>query len=443
MRIASALAFLSLGSPVLLGSSVLFAQEWQPLWNGKDLSGWHGQRHFSPYKLAAMSPAERDKLRAEDDASVAQHWRVENGELVNDGHGAFLTTDRDFGDVEFRLEYKTVAGADSGIYLRGSPQVQIWDYTEAGGKWKLGADKGSGGLWNNQKHERFPPKCYDRPFGEWNELWIRQIGARTWVTLNGEVTVDDVVMENYWDRKRALPARGPLQLQTHGGEIRFRNLQFREMPSETANVVLRMLARKRGAAAGMQLPESIFDGKTLQGWQGAVDDYEVVDGALRCKPGRGGNLFTAATYSNYVATFEFRLPAGGNNGVAIHYPGKGNPAREGFEIQVLDDTHEKYSKLKPWQYCGSVYGMVPSQRGYLRPVGEWNRYEITVTGSRVRVELNGSVIVDCDLAGLPSKLDNHVGKDRTSGHFGFCGHNDPVEFRDIRIRKLPENEAGK
>src|SRR5690606_13973518 len=138
---------------------------------------------------------------------------------------AFLTTDKDYGDAIFWLEYKTVAGADSGIYLRATPQVQIWDYTEAGGKWHIGADKGSGGLWNNQKHERFPPACYDKPFGEWNRMSIMIIGERVWVTLNGHTTVHGVRMENFWDRSKPLSKVGPLQLQTHGGEIRFRNLK--------------------------------------------------------------------------------------------------------------------------------------------------------------------------------------------------------------------------
>ncbi|MBL9078450.1 MAG: DUF1080 domain-containing protein [Planctomycetes bacterium] len=189
----------------------------KPLWNGRDLAGWHGQRHFDPYKLAAMTPDKRAAMRAEDDATMRQHWRVDGAELVNDGDGAYLTSDVDFGDAEFQLSYKTVALADSGIYLRGCPQVQIWDTTEAGGKWKLGADKGSGGLWNNEKHPRMPLVLADRPFGEWNELRIVHVGERVWVWLHGKQTVDGAVMENYWDRQRPLPATGPLQLQTHGG----------------------------------------------------------------------------------------------------------------------------------------------------------------------------------------------------------------------------------
>lgn len=398
------------------------------LWNGKDLDGWHGQRHESPYKLAAMGEAERAKLRAEDDASMRAHWRVENGELVNDGEGAYLTTDRWFGDAEFTLDYKTVAKADSGIYLRGCPQVQIWDTTEAGGKWHLGADKGSGGLWNNEVHARFPPALADHAFGEWNRLIIRQVGARTWVWLNGTATADGVIMENYWDRKRPLPKRGPLQLQTHGGEIRFRNLTVREIGAAEANELL--------AARAPEGFSPLFDGTSLAGWQGDVDGYEVVDGAIRCKAGSGGNLFTVASYADFVVRLQFRLPPGGNNGLAIRYPGSGVPAYAGLELQVLDDSAAKYEKLKPWQYHGSVYGLVAAHRGYLRPQGEWNFQEVTVRASRVTVELNGTIVVDADLAGMTSQLKDHVGVTRTAGHFGFAGHGDPVEFRALSIRQL-------
>jgi len=398
------------------------------LWNGKDLSGWHGQRHFSPYKLASMSDAERQKLRAADDQSVQEHWRVEAGELVNDGHGAFLTTDRDYGDAVFTLEYKTVAKADSGIYLRGCPQVQIWDYTEAGGKWNLGADKGSGGLWNNQKEERFPKQCYDRPFGEWNQLQITMVGEIVWVSLNGHVTVDGVRMENFWDRSKPLPKTGPLQLQTHGGEIRFRNLTVREIGSHEADSLL--------ASRDANHYVSAFDGATFAGWQGATDNYEVVDGKIVCKKGKGGTLFTRDTYTDFSVRFHFQLPAGGNNGLAMRYPGNGDAAYSGFELQVLDNTAEKYAKLKPWQYHGSAYGLQAAHRGYLRPVGEWNYQQVTMKGSHVTVELNGYRILDADLSKLESKLKNAKGKDNASGHFGFAGHNDPVAFANIRIRRL-------
>lgn len=399
-----------------------------PLWNGKDLSGWHGQRQFDPSKLASMQKDKRAALLAEDEQSAAAHWRCENGELVNDGHGAFLTTDKSYGDAVFWLEYKTVAKADSGIYLRATPQVQIWDYTQAGGKWNLGADKGSGGLWNNKVNERFPPATYDKPFGQWNRMKIMIVGEVVWVQLNGQTTVDGVRMENFWDRSKPLPKTGPLQLQTHGGEIRFRNLRVRELSVEEANMHL----ASRNSSAYLQA----FDGKTFSGWQGNLDSYKIQDGSVQCKAGKGGHIFTEKTYSDFSVQLEFQLPPGGNNGLAMRYPGKGDPAYTGFELQVLDNTADKYKSLKPYQYHGSAYGMAPALRGYQRPVGVWNFQQVTMVGSRVTVELNGFLILDADLKDLKSSLPNHTGKDNPTGHFGFCGHNDAVAYRSIRIRRL-------
>lgn len=420
---------------VVLTTSAAFAQAAPPegfvaLWNGKDLAGWHGQRHHDPVALAAMDDEKRRAMREEDDRTMREHWRVENGELVNDGEGAYLTTDRDHRDIELRLDYRTVALADSGIYLRGTPQVQIWDTTEAGGKWKLGADRGSGGLWNNQEHARFPLVHADRPFGEWNHVRILQVGERTSVWLNGQLVVDWTVMENYWHRELPLPASGPIQLQTHGGEIRFRNVWLRELSADEANAIL--------AARDGDGFESVFDGRSLDGWQGAIDDYEVVDGAIRCRSGRGGNLFTKERYGDFAVRLQFRLPPGGNNGLAIRYPGTGDASKVAVEVQVLDSEHPKYANLKPWQYHGSIYGLVPAHRGYLRPTGEWNFEEVVVRGTRYVVTLNGTTIVDVDLATLPppESGEPHRGKDRTEGHFGFCGHDDPVAFRAIRIRRL-------
>jgi hypothetical protein len=149
---------------------------------------------------------------------------------VNDGQGKYATTVRDYGDFELRLEYKTVPRADSGIYLRGCPQVQIWDHTNPA-EFKNGADKGSGGLWNNSRGVpgKDPLVLADKPFGEWNQVRLIMIGDRVSVWLNEKQVVDDAVMENYFDRKQPVPAQGPIQLQTHGGEIRWRNIFIREI----------------------------------------------------------------------------------------------------------------------------------------------------------------------------------------------------------------------
>jgi hypothetical protein len=144
-------------------------------------------------------------------------------------------------------------------------------------------------------------------------------------------------------------------------------------------------------------------------------------------------------FADFVARVEFRVPPGGNNGLAIRYPGKGDTAYQGMcELQVLDDGASKYAKLDPRQAHGSAYGMVPAKRGYLRPVGQWNFEEVTVKGPKIKVELNGTVILDADLSQVHEYMGGkeHPGKDRTSGFFGFAGHNDPVEFRNVAVKTL-------
>jgi hypothetical protein len=401
--------------------------------NGNDLSGWHGMAHYDPYQLAALPEAERNKLIEGWTQDAKQHWKVEGGELVNDGSGAYLVTDQEFGDIELLIEYKTVPKADSGIYLRATPQVQIWDYTKEGGKWDIGADKGSGGLWNNSPGApgKDPLVPADKPFGQWNKFRILQVGERVTVWLNDKLVVDHARLENFWNRKLPLLKKAPIQLQTHGGEIRWRNVFVREIPPEEANQIL-----SRHGAEGF---EQVFSGKDFSGWAGPVDQYEIKDGAIVCQPRKGGTIYTQAEYADFVARLEYKLPPGGNNGLAVRYPGKGDSAYVGMcELQILDDDAAMYSRLDPRQANGSAYGMVAAQRGYLRPPGEWNFMELTVRGPNLRVELNGTCILEADLSKVTTFMANspHPGKDRTSGHFGFCGHNDPVAFRNVQIKRL-------
>lgn len=214
-------------------------QGFRALFNGHDLSGWYG---LNPHQSQKLVGEAKDKNLLKQQAEFAKYWRVENGSLVNDGEGPYATTEREFGDMEFLLEYKTVAGADSGVYLRGTPQVQIWDANQ-----KFDPQKptrkphlGSGGLFNNTPGAagRDPLELADLPFGEWNQLRIQQIGDRTSVWLNGKLVVDNAVMENYWDRSQPLPPKGPIMLQTHGGKIEWRNLFVREIGAQEAKEIL-------------------------------------------------------------------------------------------------------------------------------------------------------------------------------------------------------------
>lgn len=182
----------------------------------------------------------------------------------------------------------------------------------------------------------------------------------------------------------------------------------------------------------------IFDGETLAGWMGG--SYQVEDGMLVCPADGGGTILTEAEYSDFIFRFSFRLEPGGNNGVAIRAPREGNPAFAGMEIQILDDY--AYEGLGPAQYCGSVYGVVPAERGAPKSAGAWNDAEIIAVGRHITVKLNGRTIVDADLDSYatPEVLGVHPGLLRPRGHIGFMGHGSRVEFRDLRLKNLkPDN----
>lgn len=183
-------------------------------------------------------------------------------------------------------------------------------------------------------------------------------------------------------------------------------------------------------------PTSLFNGKDLTGWKGA--GYEVKDGTI-ITTRKAGNLMTEKEYINYIFEFGFKLPPGGNNGLGIHYTGEGNPAANGMEIQILDDSSPNYSKLKPYQFHGSIYRLKAAKKGYLKPVGEWNKEKITVDGPNVTVELNGTVINTANLDDLAKENPNHRGAKRRSGHITFCGHGPSVQFKNIQITELPSS----
>ena len=197
-------------------------------------------------------------------------------------------------------------------------------------------------------------------------------------------------------------------------------------------VVAEDAAKEEGFAA-------LFDGKTLDGWQGDKSGYEVIEGAIVCKEKGGGNIYTDKEYADFHLKFEFRLPKGANNGIGIRTPLTGDPAFVGMEIQVIDDEAYK-GRLKEWQHHGAVYGIVAPKVGHQKPAGEWNSEEIIVRGKHVTVILNGETIVDADVekASTPKTLDGrgHPGLKRDKGHICFCGHGARVEYRNLRLKEL-------
>lgn len=183
---------------------------------------------------------------------------------------------------------------------------------------------------------------------------------------------------------------------------------------------------------------SLFNGSDLHGWNGDLKGYQAEDGVLVCKP--GGNIYTDGEYSDFNFRFEFKLTAGANNGLGIRVEPGAHAAYDAIELQILDDTAEKYKDLKPYQYHGSIYGIVPAKRGHLKPVGEWNSQEVIVQGTHVTVILNGEVIVDADTAEATkdgtADGKEHPGLSKMTGRIGFIGHGDVLYFRNIRVKPL-------
>jgi hypothetical protein len=395
------------------------------MYNGQDLRGWKGLV-ANPVKRRSLSADTLALLQVKADKIMNAGWEAKGEELHFTGHGDNLCSVKDYQDFELYVDWKIEKEGDAGIYLRGSPQVQIWDTALT----RVGAQVGSGGLYNNQINPRNPLKVADNPVEEWNTFRIIMKGERVTVYLNGELVVDKAILENYWDRKIPIFVKDAIELQAHGNHIVYRNIYVKELKPETTYIA----------------PEAdfsaLFDGSSLFNWAGNTTDYFPSNGELVVDPKRGGkgNLYTKKEYGDFHLKFDFQLTPGANNGLGIRAPLEGDAAYVGMELQILDNTAPIYAKLQPYQYHGSVYGVIAAKQGFLKPVGEWNEEEVIAQGNKIKVILNGEVILDGDIA-LASKdgtADHreHPGLLNKTGHIGFLGHGSPLKFRNIRIKEL-------
>jgi len=403
------------------------------LFNGKDLTGWKGLVE-NPIKRAKMSEKELALAQAKADEVMRNGWYVKDGVLYFNGKGNNMATVKSYGDFEMLVDWKLSPigkEGDAGIYLRGTPQVQIWDTSRV----NVGAQVGSGGLYNNKKYESKPLQVADNALGEWNTFRILMKGDKVTVCLNGVLVTDQVPLENYWDRNQSIFPVEQIELQAHGTEVAYRDITIREIPRKE---IFQLSTQEK--AEGFQV---LFDGTNLDAWTGNTTAYTISDeGTLACYPtkGSGGNLYSKEEYADFVYRFSFRLTPAANNGIGIRAPMEGDAAYVGMEIQVLDDTAPVYKDIKVYQHHGSVYGVIPAKTGFQKPVGEWNEEEIYVKGNHIRVTLNGTVILDGNIAEASKNgtMDHrdHPGLQRKTGHLGFLGHGSEVHFKNIRVKRL-------
>ncbi len=395
------------------------------MYNGIDLRGWKGLVD-NPVKRRKISADTLAMKQIKADSIMRKGWLAQGEELHFTGHGDNLCSVKDYQDFELTIDWKIEKDGDAGLYLRGSPQVQIWDIART----NVGAQVGSGGLYNNQINPKNPSKVADNPVGEWNTFRVIMRGERVTVYLNGEMVVDQVILENYWDRKIPIFIKDAIELQAHGNHIVYRNIYVKELVPQPIY---------QPEEVGF---EPLFDGTSLFNWTGNTTDYVPVNGELVVDPKRGGkgNLYTKKEYSDFHMKFEFQLTPGANNGLGIRTPLEGDAAYVGMELQILDNTSPMYAKLQPYQYHGSVYGIISAKQGFLKPVGEWNEEEVIAEGNHIKVILNGEVITDGDIVqaiknGTPDHKE-HPGLLNKTGHIGFLGHGSPLKFRNLRIKEI-------
>ncbi|MFQ5806314.1 MAG: family 16 glycoside hydrolase [Phycisphaerae bacterium] len=391
---------------------------WGSLFNGRDLTGWKGLVG-NPVSRAKMSPDDRADVQAMADEKMPTHWQVEEGVLVFDGKGDNICTVKDYGDFELLVDWKIEPGGDSGIYLRGTPQVQIWDRPE-----------GSGGLYNNQNYPSKPTRRADKPVGEWNTFRIKMIGDRVTVILNDVLVALDVPLENYWERGKPTYTRGQIELQAHYTPLYFKNIKIREIPAEEV--------RQRAPAPGWA---QLFNGRDLTGWTCKPDAWVVEEGVLTRKG--GSDIWTEDRFGDFILELEFRLDHGTNSGIFFRTADIRDCVQTGIEIQVLDS----YGKDQPGKHdCGAIYDCAAPRKNMVKKTGEWNHLVLTCRGGMINVVMNGEEIIDMNLDEWTEPHKNPDGsknKFRTAyrdmprvGHIGFQDHGSPIWYRNIRILPL-------
>jgi len=281
---------------------------------------------------------------------------------------------------------------------------------------------GSGGLYNNQIGPSIPLQAADNPIGQWNRFRIIMKGRQVTVYLNERLVVDNVILENYWERDKSIYTSGQIELQAHNSPLYFKNIYIRELPDESPLV-----------------DGPLFNGRDLSGWEiisTNKDSWQVGNDGILYTEGKGGGwISTTREFADFKLDLEFRLPPGGNSGVFIRAPRDGNPAYQGMEIQVLDDYAAEYADLQPWQYTGSIYAVLAPSKRVTKQADQWQQMSIVCKGSKINVIVNGEMIIDANLIDFMDKIREHPGLKCRKGYIGLQSHSTKIEYRNIILRE--------
>ena len=419
---------------VLLTAPVVALEANQPpkgfraLFNGKDLSGWRVYvMGGNQKKILAAKPQAVDAARRKAAEERDRFWKVENGAIVNpNGKGPYLETVEDFGDFELLLDWWIGPKADSGIYLRGVPQVQIWDPVAG----IPAAKVGSGGLYNNKLGPSKPLVRADRPAGEWNTFRIVLVGDVCSIWLNDRLVVNETPMENYWDRGSPLYPTGPIQFQTHGGELRFRNVFLREIaarPNESG------VLSRQGTPVGPGW-KRLFDGDELVGFQAEPAHWKLEKGLLTGKVAGSPThhyAYTDAEYGDFELHAQVKLSGkNANSGVCIRTKPTSFDDVPGYQVDMGDGF---WGCLWDERRDGMVDAYPAAAAKKLVKSGDWNHYYVIARGDRVRAWLNGVETI---------RVAHPRGIRKGAIGFQLCHGKDremTAQFKDVWVREIPED----
>lgn len=390
------------------------------LFNGKDLAGWHGLGHFDPRKLRSMSPKERKAKLEKDNANMRQHWSVKDGVIVNDGHGVFLTTDEEYGDFELHLEWKMLKECgDSGIYLRNTPQVQIWDPNCARDE-KHGAQKGSGALWNNNGRGikgKWPLAKADKPVGEWNKFRIRMIGENVTIWFNGQKVVDGAPLENYFDRKSPVFPVGNIQLQTHGSEMHFRNIFIKRIHRDAPESG----KLHKGQPVGKNWKKPLADSSLKADGVWSLNDGVLTGKADNKKP---HYFVIPGSHQNFEMHAMVKLTGDKNNaGLCFRATPQSNGNVKGYELDMGVGKHWGLLQQIGGEGTASSQGHEDAMSALKKD--DWNHFYVIANGDHIQAWLNGKQVVD---------VLNPRGFD--AGQVALQIFRGEVQYKDIFVRDL-------